>query len=79
MPTTVANFNFLAGLVSEILTGSQNQKWGLLISSDAPQRTSFIWSPTYRSSVYCAFMKYVFAKGFPLYCWFFWRGLRVEM
>jgi len=37
MPTTVANFNFLAGLVSEILTGSQNQKWGLLISSDAPR------------------------------------------
>jgi len=36
MPTGVPNFNFLDPLVLEIWRGSQNKKWELLISSDAP-------------------------------------------
>jgi len=35
MPTSVANFNFLAPLVTEVWRESQNKNWELLIS-DAP-------------------------------------------
>ena len=34
--TSVPNFKFLAPLVTEIWMGSQNTKWALLISPDAP-------------------------------------------
>ena len=30
------NFNFLAQVISEIWSGSQNKNWELLISQDAP-------------------------------------------
>jgi len=44
MPTGAPNFNFLAWLVSDIWKGSQNNKWELLISQDAPSRHIFTWS-----------------------------------
>jgi len=42
MPTSIPNFNFLARLVSEIWGGSQNKKWELLISPDAPLADKFL-------------------------------------
>ena len=43
MPTSVPNFKFLAPLVTEIWKGSQNTKWALLISPDAPLAVKFLY------------------------------------
>jgi len=71
MPVSTPNFNFLAWLVTEIWRASQNEKWELLVSPDAPSGkflyNTLVLVNAYKSAKFKlpSFISYADMKGVP--------------